>query len=363
MAQSLEPACYRDDEFVERDLALLGHSWLGVGRSDMLTGQDAYQTLDIGDRSAILVRDDSGALRAFANACRHRGARLLEGSGTCRTVKCPFHAWTYARNGALTAAPRMRDVDGFSKDDFGLLEYRVEERLGFVFLCFDPEAQSLDETLGDFASVHAPWPLDDLVTTRRREFIVDCNWKSFLEVFNEYYHLPYVHYESLGNAYAEPDACDDTKGAFTSQFGLTRGTGALLKDQQHKPLPSMRGLVGKEAGGVRYTWVFPTMTFAVGFDALWAYEAYPLGAHQCRVVQSACLPPETLATEGAQQKVADYHHRLDASLAEDLPVLVGQHRGLSNPDARTGPLHPGLEPSVGRFAQWYVNAIAEHEQD
>lgn len=123
----------------------------------------------------------------------------------------------------------------------------------------------------------------------------------------------------------------------------------------------MPGLSGRETNGVRYTWAFPTMTFAAGTDALWVYEAYPLGADRCRVVQSACFPPETLAGDGADAKLAAYHDRLDAALDEDIPALINQHRGLTNPDATQGRFQPLLEPSVAAFARWYSAELGDRE--
>jgi phenylpropionate dioxygenase-like ring-hydroxylating dioxygenase large terminal subunit len=359
--RSLPPVCYTSSTIAADELALFRRCWLGVGRSDMVASERDYRTLDIAGQSIILTRNADGNLQAFANTCRHRGARLLDGSGNCRAIQCPFHSWTYSFDGSLIAAPHMHDAANFDRNDFGLVSYRVEERLGFVFVCLDPDAPDLDVVLGDFVDVHSPWPLETLVTTRRRELTVDCNWKSFLEVFNEYYHLPYVHPVSLGGLYAPPEPRDDTAGSFTTQFGLTQGTGALLRDEQDQALPPMPGLSGREANGVRYTWAFPTMTFAAGTDALWVYEAYPLGVDRCRVVQSACFPPETLAEDGADAKLAAYHERLDAALDEDIPALINQHRGLSNPDATQGRFQPLLEPSVAAFARWYSAELGHRE--
>lgn len=349
----LPPRCYTEPRFADADRALLRTSWLGVGRSDMVTTDQNYRTLDIAGTPVILTRSAEGTLHALANSCRHRGARLLDGEGTCRTIQCPFHAWSYAHDGALVAAPKMKEADGFELGDFGLHTYRVEERLGFAFLCLDPSAPDLDEVLGDFAAVHAPWPLEELVTFRRREFEVGCNWKAFLEVFNDYYHLPYVHRESLGNLYQRPEPRDDTVGAFTSQWGSTEGTAGLLANEQGHPLPRMEGLDDAAAAGVRYSWAFPTMTFAAGPESLWVYEAYPLGADRCRVVQSSCLPPATVADPNNADQIDAYLVRLDAALVEDIEVLENQHRGLSSPEAQQGRFQPRLEPSVAAFARWY----------
>lgn len=333
--------------------------WFGVGRADLVKEPGDFIALDVAGQSIILLRDKAGKLQAFANTCRHRAMRLLDGSGNCRGIRCPFHSWAYRLDGALIAAPHMDDVEGFDKTDNSLIPYRTAEHLGFAFVCLNPDAPTLEAVLGEFADIHAPWPLDTLVSTRREELEVACNWKAFLEVFNEYYHLPFVHPDSIGDVYAPPDAPEAVTGAYATQFGVTEGTGGLLQDEQDKALPPMPGLTGRAAAGVRYTWVFPNMTFAAGTDALWVYEAYPLGPNRCKVVQTACFPPETLAQNGAAAKVEAYHNRLDAALAEDIPALEAQHRGLAHPDARQGPFQPLLEPNVAGFARWYATQMID----
>ena len=359
-AHSLPPACYRDPAIAEAEVdRLFRRGWIGIGRADQVAGPGDYRTLDLAGTPVILLRDRAGRLRAFANTCRHRGARLLDGAGTCNGIRCPFHSWFYGLDGTLVRAPEMDRAEQFDKADHGLVEYRAEERLGFAFLSFDPNVEPLDTYLGDFAAIHAPWPFETLVTTRQRRLEVDCNWKAFLEVFNEYYHLPFVHPDSIDDVYAPPDPADEVAGAFATQFGSTEGTGGLLQSQQDAVLPAMPGLKGREENGVRYTWVFPNMTFAAGRDALWVYQAYPLGPDRCQVFQTACFPPETVASEGFTQKAALYHDRLDAALDEDIPALVNQQRGLASPDARPGRFQPDLEPNVAAFASWYAKALTQ----
>lgn len=358
-AYCLPPACYVSADLLAAETRVIFGGWVGLGRADMVRDPGSYIALDFAGQSIVLLRDRAGVLRAYANTCRHRGARLMDGAGECRGIKCPFHAWAYRLDGSLAAAPHMDAAEGFRKEDHGLHAYRAEERLGFAFVCFDPDAPDLDAVLGDFASLHAPWPLETLVTTRRARFEVACNWKAFLEVFNEYYHLPFVHANSINSIYGQPDPADETQGAFASQFGATQGTGGLLQSQQDRALPPMPGLTGEATRGARYSWVFPNMTFAANTDALWVYEAYPLGPERCHVVQSACFPPQTLALPGAEDRIAAYHDRLDAALAEDIPALENQQRGLRSPAASQGRFQPLLEPNVASFARWYADRMTE----
>lgn len=362
-ASSLPPVCYRDDTVLQREYsAIFRKQWIGAGRADRLSKPGDFETIDIGGVPVILIADKDGNPRVFANSCRHRGARLLDGSGNCRGIRCPFHSWAYNLDGRLAGVPRMEDATGFERSDYGLIEFRAETRDGFLFVCLNNETPGLDQSLGDFSQMHRAWPLASLVSVRRRSLVVDCNWKSFLEVFNEYYHLPYVHPDSIDGTYNIPEPADRTTGDYASQFGRTTGTGGLLDDQKDHTLPSMPGLAGEASQGVRYSWLFPNMTFAACMDSIWIYEAYPLGPGRCQVFQTFCLPPESVALPNFDARVEHYFHRLDTALNEDIPALENHQRGLNSPFAKPGRFSPLMEPNVASFAHWYARQLTA-EQD
>jgi phenylpropionate dioxygenase-like ring-hydroxylating dioxygenase large terminal subunit len=359
-AQSLclPPAVYRDTEAQTLEAErIFARGWIPPGRADRVANPGDFEALEIAGRPMILLRDQSGQLRAHANTCRHCGARLVGGCGNAKGLRCPFHAWLYKLDGTLAAAPRMDAAEGFERADYRLVSYHAEQRHGFAFVSFEAETPALDDWLGDFGTVHAPWSLETLVTTRRWTRGFNCDWKAFIDVFNEYYHLPYVHRNSIDAVYADPDPAEVVTGHYATQFGATEGTGGLLDGQQQHALPPMPGLQGRNAAGVRYTWMFPSLTFAAGNDAMSIYEAHPVSPGRCRVTQSACFPPETVALPDFEDKVAAYYHRLDTALDEDIPALENQQRGLASPDARQGRFSPTLEPNVAAFARWYAGRM------
>ena len=217
--------CYAEADIFEAELETVFHrAWIGIGRADHWKAPGDYAALEVAGVPIIVLRDKAGQLRSFANSCRHRGTQLLASEGTCRRIVCPFHSWTYALDGRLIGAPKMERTREFAKADYGLVAFRVATRDGFAFVCLDETTPGLDDWLGDFSALHRPWSLADMVSTRRREFDVACNWKAFLEVFNEYYHLPYVHPASLDGLYDLPDDGGEIAGNYATQFGTTRGT-------------------------------------------------------------------------------------------------------------------------------------------
>lgn len=358
-ASCLPPRYYvSDDCYREEANKLFTRQWIGIGRSDLVKQPGDFITLTIVGVPIIVLRDSDNRLRSYANTCRHRGAQLLQGSGQCRQIRCPFHSWTYALDGLLKGASHLENTENFKREDYGLIEFSIETHAGFAFLCMAKNTPPFDQVIGDFDTYHNGWPLESLVTTRRREFSVDCNWKAFLDVFNEYYHLQYVHKDSINDLYKPPAPADQTSGAFASQFGATQGTGALLQTQQQNALPMMPDLPEYEASGARYTWLFPNMTFAAGKESLWVYEACPLSANRCHVVQSICFPEQSTTTDGFAEKEQFYYDRLDSALEEDRIALENQHAGLSSPFARAGRFSPTMEPNVAAFARWYAGVMS-----
>ena len=352
-ASSLPAACYHNEEIFQSEIeSIFYKGWLGLGRADRFKESGQYETMDIADVSVILIKDRDEKLHAFNNACRHRGARLLEGDGKCRAIRCPFHCWNYSVDGKLVAAPHMEDTKGFDYETSGLIEFELKIHAGFIFVCFDQDPPNFEQHIGDFDQIHSPWPIESLVSTRRICFESDCNWKLFLDVFNEYYHLPYVHPDSINDVYKKPDAGDKTTGAYASQFGETEGTGGLLTDEQIHALPPIPGLAGPV--GTRYTWVFPNMTFAASTEAMWIYEAYPLGPRRCVVYQTLCFPQQSVDQPDFDTKAKYYYERFDAAVAEDCVALKNQQLGLNSPFTVPGRYSVGLEPNVSKFANWYA---------
>ncbi len=355
---SLPFVSYWEDSIFKQELfSIFNKQWVGLGRSDRLLETGEYEAFELYGKALFLIRDKENALRLFANTCRHRGAKLLENSGQCQAISCPFHGWTYALNGNLIAAKFIDDESDFDICDYPLHEYRLEQYCGFLFAHFGNNPLKLVNQLGDFKDLHQPWNFKDLVTTRRRTFEVGCNWKAFLDVFNEYYHLNSVHPSSIGNLYLDPETADITAGCYASQFGRTSGTGALLESQQVNALPEMVGLGESWRQGTRYSWIFPNMTFAAGQEALWIYEANPIDAQRCQVRQSICFPRSTTLLNDFPEKSQAYYQRLDDAMAEDVVALENQQQGLKNSPPFQGRFCPLMEANVSSFSLWYADQM------
>jgi choline monooxygenase len=205
-------------------------SWQYVGRTDELPQQGSYVATRIGDVPVLLVRDEDGALRAFLNVCRHRGSLLCEGTGTRATIQCPYHAWTYALDGSLTAAPRLANEGEADLAELGLVALPLGTWGPLVFVCPDPHATPFEEFLDGVPEQVAAAGIDvsSLRFLQRSESELACNWKISVENFLECYHCQVAHPGFSAVMDVSPDA-----------YLLEAHAGRM--SQQSPPRPEPRG--------------------------------------------------------------------------------------------------------------------------
>ncbi len=353
--RSLPFECYWEDSIlIQEQERIFYNQRIGLGRDDRLENPGEYEVFGLCGQALVLIRDQEKALRLYANTCRHRGAKLLDGTGQCQAISCPFHGWTYSLDGNLKYAKTMSENTNFDFAEHSLIEYKLEELEGFLFVFLGNQPTDLSTQLGNFSELHQPWAMNELITTRRSAFEVQCNWKAFLDVFNEYYHLNNIHPTSIDNLYNEPEEADKTTGDFASQFGFTTGTGALLEADQLNALPIMENLEAPWSLGARYSWIFPNMTFAASQEANWVYEATPINSERCQIRQSICFPKNTTELPDFYEKSQAYYQRHDDAMSEDIVALENQHKGLRNSPSLQGQFSPLMEENVASFCNWYA---------
>jgi len=360
---SLPPAAFANEAFFSWEQNnLINHGWNCVARTDHLPDVGDYRTFELASMPLILIRDGRQTLRVFSNVCRHRGMILAEGEGNCRRLQCPFHGWTYDLDGNLIAAAMMDQTKGFNKNDFGLIEIPIETVDGFVFINPAKSATPVKQMLGDFQKVHAPWNLEDMVTTRRKRFEVRCNWKLFVQVFMEYYHLPLVHRQTLGEIQYQPaDEEVFNTGNYVSLFGLHEGTGAVLETDRTQTFGSIPGLDDRQSRGSRYTQMFPSLIMCCTRDCMWFYECYPVSTNESVFYMNSCFPKRTVERDDFEDIARAYYERWDIALAEDIEVLEKQQRGMSSPLATTT-RYSWMESGVALFEQWIDDQVSVDDE-
>ncbi|MCC7048970.1 MAG: aromatic ring-hydroxylating dioxygenase subunit alpha, partial [Alphaproteobacteria bacterium] len=229
-AEPLPAHCYTERAFFDREVrSIFLKHWNFFGRADMLRKPGDYMAFDFVGIPVLLLRGRDDRVRAFYNFCRHRGTPLVTGEGSgLSTLLCPYHSWVYDLTGKLMSAPGMQAAKGFRTADYGLKPIRLETWQGFIFLNFDDKAGPLAEYLGaDFAEEFGSYNYADMVTVRRKEFDLACNWKAYVENAMEAYHVPTVHHTSLIEQKCTVVA---GKGHWIALHEEHEGTEAILSD-------------------------------------------------------------------------------------------------------------------------------------
>ena len=160
-SMSLRAEAYVDPRWLEVDVrAILGRTWQWICHVEKLASPGSYVSATVAGMPIAIVRDRAGALRAFYNVCKHRAHELLSGSGTTRSIVCPYHAWTYGLDGRLKAARRADSMRDFDLGEICLDQVQVEEFCGFVYVNLDPAAAPLAVQAPDLAAEIQLWAPD-----------------------------------------------------------------------------------------------------------------------------------------------------------------------------------------------------------
>ncbi len=172
--------------------AVLGATWQYAARADQLTEPGSFVAGQLGQDTFIVVRDQEGTLRAFANVCRHNGTALAHGCGRTHILTCPYHGWRFDLDGRLRTAPRTAGLADFDRADFGLIPLGVWQ-FGPLIMVHPaglhpaPDLSILNERLDA-----SGWT--DLLHHSARTYSLDCNWKVFVDNYLDGgYHVGSVH--------------------------------------------------------------------------------------------------------------------------------------------------------------------------
>jgi len=184
--------------------------WQAACREQEIAEQGDYVNYEIGRESIIVLRSAPDAIRAFYNVCPHRGRRLLtEERGNVSAVFCAYHAWTFNLEGQPTSIPDRHDWNGCpqsSDSDLSLGKVRCDTWAGWVWICMDPDAPSLQDYLGAMPSRLDRYRWDECRIRSHQTIIFPVNWKVALEAFVEPYHVIATHPQLLrwGHGPASP---------------------------------------------------------------------------------------------------------------------------------------------------------------
>jgi phenylpropionate dioxygenase-like ring-hydroxylating dioxygenase large terminal subunit len=188
---------YRDAEIFEAEKKnIFDKVWLPAVFDCEVEGKGDYRALNVGGKPIIVIRGEDNKVRAFYNACSHRGAQLVrDPKGNAKTLRCFFHLWAFDTQGNCTSITRDEGYAnaGCRKEDFGLKEVRAAVQHGLVFVNFDDDAEPLSDYLGPaFEKISAIFDSEPLSIFHFHEVVLRSNWKNWQEINSEFYH-EYLH--------------------------------------------------------------------------------------------------------------------------------------------------------------------------
>jgi phenylpropionate dioxygenase-like ring-hydroxylating dioxygenase large terminal subunit len=197
----LNPTAYTDPAvFAAEQRAVFDRCWLYLGHQSEVPNPGDFVTRRVGGRPLLLARGSDGTVRTFLNVCSHRGSTVCrERRGNAKAWTCFYHSWSYDTCGALLGLPNPEAYGpGFDTRELGLVEVRMENYRGLLFVCYSPDAEGLVEYLAGARDAL------DLILDRTQgdglavlhgthEYGIRANWKALMENTMDGYHLFQMH--------------------------------------------------------------------------------------------------------------------------------------------------------------------------
>ena len=319
--------------------------------SAALAENGSFLTRDAGGTPIVAVRGADGRVRAFRNACRHRGTQIASGAGCAKAFVCRYHGWTYGLDGALRHVPHEYGFLGLEKSERGLVPVGCVEQSGLVFVAQDV-TRAADAGVLTLPPIIGPeWIL--LASTDEE---VAINWKVLVESFLEGYHIRSTHSQTF-----YPVQFDNLN--VVEMFG--RNTRIAYPYRAINKLRDVPPAERSVDGRLTYVYhLFPNAMIATFPANIFIVIIEPLAVDRTRFVNYVLGKPG-VPFEPREQRVAAAHggqkrglELVDAGAAEDRAMSVAIQRGLAS-GANEFFEYGRFEGAIGHFHRTLHAAIDE----
>jgi Rieske 2Fe-2S family protein len=342
-------------------------TWFCAARSGELAAPGQFKTVQIGRESVLVVRGKEGTLRAFLNVCRHRGAMLCtEPAGEVkRSLQCPYHAWTYALDGKLVAAPNMaslKDASGAGIDRYryGLVPVALTEWLGYAWVCLADDPPSFSEQvvgettrrLGD-ASAIDHYGIEQLSVGRRVVYDVAANWKLIVENFMECYHCATIHPELT-------EVLPEFAKGLAAQYYV--GHGAEFASEVSgftidgsAGFDTLPGVTDEQDRRYYAITVKPTVFINLVPDHVIFHRMYPMAPDRTIVECDWLYTPDVVADGRDVSRSVELFHRVNQ---QDFEACERTQPAMSSRAYRNGGVLVPAEHHIAVFHEWVVSRLS-----
>jgi choline monooxygenase len=357
-ASQLPVSAYFDEALFQRELnALFQQGPRYVGHQLAVPHSGDYYALPHEAQGRALVRNAQGGVELVSNVCRHRQAVMLNGRGNLHTLQkgsaggnivCPLHRWTYAPDGQLLGAPH------FTQDPcLNLKNYKLQDWNG---LLFEDNGRDIAADLANMGP-RSQLNFDGYALDRVELHECNYNWKTFIEVYLEDYHVGPFH-PGLGQFVT----CDDLSWEFKEHYsvqtvGVSGGFGKPGSDtykKWHEVLLQYRNGQLPERGAIWLTY-YPHIMVEWYPHVLTVSTLHPISAHKTLNMVEFYYPEEIVAFERefveAQQAAYMETCIEDDEIAERMDA--GRKALLSRGDNEVGPYQSPMEDGMQHFHEWY----------
>lgn len=337
-------ANYRSADRLAAEIDLLRLFPIAFCPSAALAEPGSYIAREAAGTPIVVVRGQDGAVRAFRNACRHRGMQVATGAGCSKAFVCRYHGWTYRLDGSLSHIPHEHGFPGLDKETHGLAPVKAVERAGLVFVAQDGD-------INDDGALNA---LPDLIAPQQKIFATnerdtDANWKIVAEGFLEGYHIRSTHRDTF-----YPYGFDNLN--VIEQFGrnsrVTFPFRRIAKLAQ-VPLESRR-----VDGLLTYVYhLFPNVMIAVLSQHTKVVILEPVSIDRTRLITFALANAGSSAGEQQEAVARDAAFVDQTGAAEDREVTCAIQRGIGS-GANQVFTFGRFEAAIGHFHRSLDAALA-----
>ncbi|MEO5492591.1 MAG: aromatic ring-hydroxylating dioxygenase subunit alpha [Sphingomonas sp.] len=336
---SLPGWLYTDTEYfgVEMD-RVIRPSWQILCHESQVADPGDFHTIDYLGESVIVVRGEDGQVRAFANVCRHRAMRLVEGPGGCaKKLVCPYHAWTYATDGRLTGVPMKSDYPALRLEENGLAPVDVEIWRGFVFVRLEGDGPSVAAMMGPYDHEIAPYRFEDMrCISPVRERPRAVNWKNVGDNYSDNLHIPVAH-DGLTRLFGKSYAIEAQPWVdkMSGQI-VDRPSDNVWERFYQTHLPRVAHLPEANQRQWRYYKLWPNMAFDLYADQIDFMQWLPTGPTSCVLREMAFALPD----DCREMKLVRYANwRINRVVnAEDTWLIERVQQGMASRSYTAGPI-------------------------
>ena len=330
---------YRDPDFFEAEKrAFLRASPQVVCHASDIPRPGEWHKLDYLGESIIVIRGDDGAARAFHNVCRHRGSQIVDGEAGCaRVLTCPYHAWSYDRQGRLRGIPNRQDYPGLDPASLGLKPVAVEEWRGFLFVRLEDGLPSVAEMMAPYDAEVAPYRFEDLraigrVTLRPRNL----NWKTIADNYSDHLHIPIGH-PGLTRLFGKSYRIGSEQWADKMEGDLRDEPSANPSERAYQALlPSVPHLPASHQRKWLYFKLFPCVAFDIYPDQVDFMQWLPTGQRGSVIREiSYAIPDDRPEMRAARYLNWRINRRVNA---EDTALIARVQAGMESASFEPGPL-------------------------